>query len=220
MIITVASYKGGVGKTTTAIHLATYLQMLAPTLLLDGDETRNATAWRDNGKGNPADENDPGKLPFKIADLNSAAMLAAKYTHVVIDTGQRPTDTDLKTLAEGCNLLVIPTVPTGIDTVGLVQTVNALREKAPDASYRVLITKAPPAPEQESQKLRSHLTSLHIPLCRPDIPRLKAFDKAFEAGVPVGEVKGDANAARAWEAYYAAGKEILNAGAQQIRKGA
>jgi chromosome partitioning protein len=220
VIITVASYKGGVGKTTTAIHLAAYLQTLAPTLLLDGDETRNATAWRDNGKANADDENDPGKLPFKIADLNSAAMLSAKYAHVVIDTGQRPTDTDLKTLAEGCNLLVIPTVPTGIDTVGLVQTVNALREKAPNASYRVLITKAPPAPEQEAQKLRGHLTSLDIPLFRADIPRLKAFDKAFEAGLPVGEVRGDANAARAWEAYRVAGKEILNARTKQIRKGA
>lgn len=57
---------GGVGKTTTAIHLATYLQTLAPTLLLDGDETCNATAWRDNGKTNTSDENDPGKLPFKL----------------------------------------------------------------------------------------------------------------------------------------------------------
>lgn len=217
MIITVASYKGGVGKTTTAIHLAAYLQTLASTLLLDGDETRNATAWRDNGK---ADEDAAGKLPFKIADLNSAAMLASKFTHVVIDTGQRPTDTDLKTLADGCDLLVIPTVPAGIDTVGLVQTVNALREKAPDGSYRVLITKAPPAPEHEAQKLRGHLSSLDIPLFRVDIPRLKAFDKAFEAGVPVGEVKGDANAARAWEAYRAAGKEILNARTKQVRKGA
>ena len=42
MIITVASYKGGVGKTTTAVHLAAYLQSLGPTLLLDGDQTRNA----------------------------------------------------------------------------------------------------------------------------------------------------------------------------------
>ena len=51
MIITVTSYKGGVGKTTTAIHLAAYLQTLAPTLLVDGDhgriETRRITVFAD-----------------------------------------------------------------------------------------------------------------------------------------------------------------------------
>jgi hypothetical protein len=54
---------------------------------------------------------------------------------------------------------------TGIDTVGLVQTVNALREKAANSSYRVLITKAPPALEQEAQKLPGHLIGLDLPLC-------------------------------------------------------
>ena len=43
MFITVASYKGGVGKTTTAVHLAAYLQTLAATLLIDGDPNRSAT---------------------------------------------------------------------------------------------------------------------------------------------------------------------------------
>lgn len=198
MIITVASYKGGVGKTTTAIHLATYLQTLAPTLLLDGDDTRNATVWSENGHG----------FPFRVADLNSAALLASQFAHVVIDTGQRPKDADLKALAEGCNLLVIPAVPAGIDTVGLVQTVRALREC--NARYRVLLTKVPPAPEQEAQQLRAHLKGLNVPLFAAEIPRLKAFDRAFHAGVPVGDVKDDRrNAVRAWEAYKAAAKEIL-----------
>lgn len=210
MVITIASSKGGVGKTTTAIHLASYLQTHAPTLLLDGDETRNATAWRDNGQSDLASNNVNGKLAFTVADLNSGALLAPKFTHIVIDTGQRPRDADLKALAEGCDLLVIPTVPAGLDTVGLVQTVNVLREKASKANYKVLITKAPPAPETEAQKLRAQLVDLDIPVFGRDIPRLKIFDRAFEAGVTVAEVKGDPNVIRASAAYFAVGQEIIS----------
>jgi len=55
MIVTIASFKGGVGKTTTALHLAAYLQTKAPTLLVDGDLNRSALDWAARGS-----------LPFKV----------------------------------------------------------------------------------------------------------------------------------------------------------
>ena len=45
MLITVAGFKGGVGKTTSAVHLACYLALIGKTLLVDGDPNRSATGW-------------------------------------------------------------------------------------------------------------------------------------------------------------------------------
>ena len=118
MIITVASYKGGVGKTTTAVHFAAYLQTLAPTLLLDGDITKNATAWSQRGSG----------FPFRVAGIDQAAKLARDFKHIVIDTGQRPSVDELKAAAEGCDLLIVPAVPSALDTDGLGQTIRALQQ--------------------------------------------------------------------------------------------
>jgi Mrp family chromosome partitioning ATPase len=64
VIITVASFKGGVGKTTTAIHLAGYLQGKGPTLLVDGDSNRSAIQWSAGGR-----------LPFTVADEMKAPKL-------------------------------------------------------------------------------------------------------------------------------------------------
>lgn len=200
MIITVASHKGGAGKTTTAVHMAAYLQTQAPTLLLDGDETRNATAWGQKGQG----------FPFKVADEIQAARLARDFEHTVIDTGQRPKHADLKALAEACDLLIIPTAPASLDVEGLVLTLNALGEIG-SSNFRVLITKAPPPPQSEAIRLRTELAAGSVPLFSVDIPLLKCFEKAAAAGVTVDAVD-DPRAERAWAAYVSVGKEILEHG--------
>ena len=197
MILTITSYKGGVGKTTSAVHLAAYLQTLAPTLLLDGDQTKNATAWSQRGKG----------FPFRVAGIDQAAKLARDFEHIVIDTGQRPSLEDLKAAADGCDLLVIPAVPASLDTDGLGQTIRALQQIGTEA-YRVLLTKVPPPPEKEAAELREFLAGLSVPMFQAEVPELKAFKKAASAGQIVNQTS-DRNAARAWQAYAAAGKEIL-----------
>ena len=88
---TPAVVKGGTGKTTTAVHLAAYLQALAPTILLDGDKTRNATGWSQRGEG----------FPFRVAPVDQAAKLARDYQHIVIDLGQRPEEADIKAASAG-----------------------------------------------------------------------------------------------------------------------
>ncbi|NCR19934.1 MAG: ParA family protein [Microcystis aeruginosa LL13-03] len=49
-IITVTGYKGGVGKSTTAVHIATYFSDRGRTVLVDGDPNRTALGWAERGR--------------------------------------------------------------------------------------------------------------------------------------------------------------------------
>ncbi len=196
MILAVVSHKGGVGKTTTAVHLAAYFQTLGSTLLLDGDDTRNAINWSERGAG----------FPFRIAPVQEAAQLMPTFMHTVIDTGQRQTAEDLRAAYTACDLIVIPSVPASLDTDGLGQTIRAIREHGSD-KLRVLLTRVPPDAAKETVELRTLLRQMNVEIFASEIPMLKAFAKAAAAGEIVNQTK-DRNAHRAWEAYRAAGREI------------
>ena len=85
MIITMASFKGGVGKSTSAVHIAAHLAKSAKTLLVDGDPNRSVTRWASQGR-----------LPFTVASEAQATMHARNYEHIVIDTKARPDPEDLR----------------------------------------------------------------------------------------------------------------------------
>lgn len=196
MIITVASFKGGVGKTTTAVHLAAYLQKRKPTLLIDGDPNRSASAYTKRGQ-----------LPFQIVDERGAAKFARDYEHIVIDTEARPDADDLRSLANGCDLLVIPTTPDAMAIDALLLTVEALKRIKAD-NYKILLTVVPPKPNRDAEDARQMLTRNKLPVFKSEIKRLIAFQKASLAGVPVYEIK-EPRAEVAWKSYQSVGKEII-----------
>ena len=196
MIITVASFKGGVGKSTTAFHLAAHFSLSAPTLLVDGDANRSATDWGQRGQ-----------VPFKVVDEKQAVKFARKYEHIIIDTPARPESDELKTIATGCDLLILPTSPDALALGATLKMVDALHDL--DTEYRILLTIVPPKPNKVGIEARAAIESAELPIFKSSIRRLAVFQKAALEGVPVSAVK-DSYSAIAWQCYADVAKEIIN----------
>jgi chromosome partitioning protein len=195
MIVTIASFKGGVGKTTTAIHLAAYLHLNAATLLIDGDRNRSASTWAEGGS-----------LPFKVVSETQAPKYIRGVEHLVIDTQARPEEQDLAALADGCDLLVLPTTPKALDLDALLRTVDVLARLG--ANFKVLLTIVPPPPSRSGEEARSLLLEAKLPVFQTEIKRLVAFERAPLKGVVVQDYP-DPRSQVGWEGYEAVGREIL-----------
>jgi chromosome partitioning protein len=193
-IITVTGYKGGIGKSTTAFHLAAYFSDFGKTVLIDGDPNRTAVKWS---------ERSSESLPFIVADERQAMKTIPGMDYVIIDTPARPRSDDLKELAKGCDLLILPTSPDVVSLEPMLETARDVEE----AKFRALITIVPPHPSREGEMMRDDLEEGGIPVFKAMIRRTVGFAKAAMAGRPIRDLE-DLRAKAAWGDYKSLGDEI------------
>jgi chromosome partitioning protein len=195
MIITLLSFKGGTGKTTTAIHLAGWLNETAPTALADGDLNRSAVEWSKRGK-----------LPFRVADEEEGVRIARDHEHIVIDTPARPAPVKFKGLVQNADLIVLVCEPEILSMATLMPAISDLRSL--DAKFKVLLTKVRPN-TTEADSATSVLADLNVSHFAHHIRNYIAARKAALAGVLVKEVD-DPHALDLWDDFGDVAREVLN----------
>lgn len=195
MRVLIAHVKGGVGKTTTAVHLAAAMHEHAPTILVDLDTNPAALDWATHGR-----------LPMPVYGIEDGREAARTHEgHVVIDAPARPGDEQLVRFADDADIVVIPTPPADLALRALRRVVATLADSG--TPYRVLLTMVPRYPADElADWARETLTRAGVPLFTPQVPRLIAFEHATNAGGLVSEQR---KGYRGWRPYVDVAREVL-----------
>ncbi len=125
MIIGLLNQKGGVGKTTLAVHIADALARRGQrVLLVDADPQGSALDWAAARKGDPV---------FPVAGLPKKSIhkelpaLAKDYETVLIDGPPRVYDV-ARSAIMACDLVLIPVQPSPYDVWAAREIVDMLQE--------------------------------------------------------------------------------------------
>lgn len=200
----VLSRKGGVGKSTTAIHLGGYLAEVSEkgdeVLLVDTDPSRNALRWAKRGR-----------LPFRVVgedEVDAYPAMARNAKHLIVDMRGSPSAEEIENAMRLAEVMVIPIMPSGLALDTLLQTRRDLQRLGREDRYRVLLTAVPPWPYRRGPQARAKLEELGIPLFGGEVRRLEAFETAADNGVLVRDVP-DRRARRGWEDYVRVSEELI-----------
>lgn len=185
MRLAVVNLKGGTGKTTTAMLLASALGERGRTLLVDADPQASALSWSEQA----------GRLPFSVVglpvrDVHLRLMdLGQGYDYVVVDTP--PGDvTIVRSALLAVSHVLLPIPPTLIDLDRLRPTMDLIAEAEalnPELSVSIVLTKVRRG-TKSAKGAREVLVDFGMPVLMTEIPLKESYAAAFgEVPRKVGE---------------------------------
>jgi len=201
LFITVCGQKGGVAKTCTSIHLASVWHSEGKKVcIVDADKNRSALAYASRGN-----------LPFPVFPVSSAAK-ASRSSEIVITDGQASSDQEeLKHLAYGSDLVILPTTAKARSVELTVELANLLSNLK--VNHAVVIVKVDFRQQKAAQQAKAALENFGLYVFDTFIPLLSAFDKAEATGNAVFEAvddlgRSDPRRMTGWSAYCSIASQI------------
>lgn len=152
-VITIAQSKGGAGKTTLALALASEFEALGGSVfMLDADRQNSLLNWhRDRvaaGRGGDSKITVEDASQLRDADIGAAIVRARDAAQLVVVDSEGTSNFKTAYAAMDSDFVVIPTRSSRLDLERTVETSDMLEKMCRGVPYRVLIT-------QTSQVARS-----------------------------------------------------------------
>jgi chromosome partitioning protein len=196
--VAVISQKGGVGKTTLALHLAAAAQEAGRVaLVIDTDPQATAGQWAGWRGEQPPEviDSPPPRLAAK-----TAAAIGQGAEFLVIDTPPHA-DSAARAAAEVADLVLVPCRPSAFD-LAAIQTTAKLVQLLRKPAFVVFTAGAPNAPRMYAEA-GELVAGYGTPACPVTLPDRAAFRHAVAEGRSVMETEPEGRAAEDVRRLYA-----------------
>lgn len=184
-VIALVGNKGGAGKTTLCINLASAIHRRFSTVLLDADPQRSSSQWRDI-----AGLDDLVEVVDAVDDVRGMVQqYRDRYDYVMIDCPPSVHSEQTWQALTACDTAVVPVLPSPLDlwaSVHVEQEVEQARAENPDIRAMLVVNQVEPR-TRLSQITSAALGEINLAVAETPIRRRVAYRNAMLRGRSVLE---------------------------------
>ena len=194
MVISLINQKGGVGKTTTAINIASALSLRNhKVLMVDADPQGSVLQWQSTGANREFDV-----IQLSMPELSTKIINhRATFDYVVIDSPPALSHIS-QAIAASSDLAIIPIAPSSLDiwsSSETIQLVTDVGRKNRGLAARLLVYRKIPGTRLAAEA-RDALNSYGLEIFKTEISQRIAYVEAIVSGVSVLKYSPNSVAAR------------------------